>query len=255
MNWARKRSQRKRIITRSVGSRPGVHTCLHALGNWAVYCREFCGRKFYSLFDLSKGIRHEESQHLKTAVKIARAGGLKQFVLGKSLGVHFYTFPQAEKQKLDTDARQDGMLKGIKAFRWLCIATTANWYGRAIDSLYRDYLVSPTTWAVWESHVLKVPKWHEANVVRGVAGIHAAWPTLSGRLPAEIAFWYYNTRDTSHIIAEVLGWGRVATGNLGWRAENVMIKKVYAQLPEQVAKIQERYPEIEVVHRSQWGRE
>jgi len=266
---------------------PGTNEVLRESFGWRFIRRDFCGRTYYRYEHTHNGRTevYPESEHRKTAYRLAKdkrtvpylKGTLKfQFGLGvrswwyypatthtRNGGfVQAFAFNHRPTQKQVDDSltrwnsynrtrtyieypnlaegkREDGMLAGVKALQWCGTC-----------------LRSPTQRTPWQSHVMKVPHWRESDVVRGQAGIHAAWPTLEpGKLAGELYGGYYNPMNEKDVIVEVVGWGRCAVGDMGWRAENVMIKKVYAQTPYQVKQIAARYPEVEVVHRSQWGKD
>lgn len=88
------------------------------------------------------------------------------------------------------------------------------------------HLVSPHQKTVWESNVLTATAWNDDEAVRGKAGIHAAWPTKSGRVTPRIDFEIKDVEQIT-LIAKVRGLGRFVTGETGWRAEKVIIDTMY----------------------------
>lgn len=106
-------------------------------------------------------------------------------------------------------------------------------------------LRSPMRETVWETNQLSVPIWAEDEVVRGVAGIHAAWPPKSLRVRPLIDFGKYHRLA----IAEVRGHGKFVKGEEGWRAEKVIIDRVF--LPADTwnnklyrRRLTENYPQV-----------
>lgn len=105
-------------------------------------------------------------------------------------------------------------------------------------------LVSPNQGTVWDTNVLTVSEWCESDAVRGVAGIHAAWPTMGGTVQPEI-----DTVEPTNTLALVRGLGKFVSGATGWRAEKVIIDTVYLA-PELinrwrvVKRLARLYPEI-----------
>lgn len=110
-------------------------------------------------------------------------------------------------------------------------------YFRLTDHLM---LQSPAQGTVWEAEVLHADHWSDESVVRGVYGIHAAWPSMGSDVKPVIDF------EDSHVVAHVRGQGRFAAGKMGWRAEIVIVDTVY--LPRAVwphrRRLEKRYPAI-----------
>jgi len=123
--------------------------------------------------------------------------------------------------------------------------------------------LSPTMRTAWNGCTMRVEDWDDTEALRGRCGIHAAWPSQSGKeiatelegyLTRRINFISGDWYARGQIIAELVGWGQCITGDLGWRAEIAMIKKVFVIDKSLIPRIQEAYPEIEVFHASQFGR-
>jgi hypothetical protein len=137
---------------------------------------------------------------------------------------------------LRVDHKEDGMIVGLKALRWK-----------------HGALYSPTYGTRWDSCVLKAKYWSNQDALRGMTGIHAAWPTVDRRkLPTEL--WGYLHYHDQGVIAELVGWGQCVVGDIGWRAETVMLRKIYVIDARITAQVQRAYPEVEVLHASQYGR-
>jgi hypothetical protein len=107
-------------------------------------------------------------------------------------------------------------------------------------------LCSPQQRTRWETSVLTVEHWDESEVVRGVSGIHAAWPP---RKLTRSPFVDSVDRPELTLTAAVRANGRFVAGKEGWRAEKVIIDTVY--LPPELLgrsrilkRLQNLYPEV-----------
>lgn len=123
---------------------------------------------------------------------------------------------------------------------------TFNWDGR------ERYLVSPSQRTPWPTPEHQVPRWHEGDVVRGKAGVHAC------RLPR--GDWKLADRpsDMPHglIVALVERFGKFVLGTEGWRAEWVIIRELLAPNESFARVLREVYPEVKVsiAHPNHWTR-
>lgn len=122
----------------------------------------------------------------------------------------------------------DGSLLGVRYFK--------------ITSDY--HIASPIQHTVWESEIMTAHSWDEGEAVRGVCGIHAAWPARDGRVRPKI-----DAKNEGWIVALVRGQGRFVCGKEGWRAERVIIDTAY--LPSAiyhrwrvVKRLQRLYPSV-----------
>lgn len=84
-------------------------------------------------------------------------------------------------------------------------------------------IISPTQFTIWKTEQLAVQSWDESAVVRGVAGIHAAWPARSTYTYPAID---HPTGEHCYL-ADVRGFGKVVKGITGWRAERCIIDRFY----------------------------
>jgi hypothetical protein len=111
---------------------------------------------------------------------------------------------QAEVERLMRTRDDDGGLIGWRS--WRLDARDGSWV-----------LVSPAYYTVWNDPYLLADGMDPSSTVRNVAGIHAHWR----REDLEKA-WV----DEQYVIGEVRGYGRVALGPEGWRAEEVVIVRL-----------------------------
>jgi hypothetical protein len=136
-------------------------------------------------------------------------------------------------RKLCVNARDpmDGSLLGVRIFK-------------LSPSLK---LQSPNQGTIWESNVLQIAdEWQETEIVRGAAGIHAAWPPRSLMVAPLIDTV---KPDAVSLFSCVRGYGRYVAGTEGWRAEKVIVDRVF--LPESIRsrwrmmkRLEKLYPEI-----------
>lgn len=127
------------------------------------------------------------------------------------------------------NARDDyGALLGVRCF-----------------DLTKDFrLTSPVQGTVWDSSVLTAVEWKEDGAVRGECGIHAAWPPRYWTAEPEI-----DCDGNTNIIACVRGMGRFVAGEEGWRAEKVIVDRVFLPVSlwnrwRVLKRLQKLYPEI-----------
>jgi len=128
-------------------------------------------------------------------------------------------------------------------------------------------LISPSEKTVWHTAELRVSAWNTSDVVRGVAGIHAArmpynWrrASLTGTELAgfntpkfEQKFIHHvgtvSIPIKSNIITGIIErFGRYVLGTKGWRAEWVVIRKLKAPSTEIGLLLEQAYPEVEVYY-------
>lgn len=105
----------------------------------------------------------------------------------------------------------DGCLLGLKLLKW--------------ESYDGEYVVmSPHRLTVWNGTRLTADNIPEARL-RNEEGIHAIWPPREkeGAQDDEIAV--YSPKKSKQFWAAVAGWGRCVTGDVGWRAEHVEIRR------------------------------
>jgi hypothetical protein len=109
------------------------------------------------------------------------------------------------------------------------------------------HLMSPAQATVWNTNVLVAERWDESDAVRGTCGIHAAWPCVSPRV---MPFIDTVNRGPNRVIACVRGMDRFVAGETGWRAERVIVDKVF--LPSYIKhrwrylkRLERLYPEVE----------
>ena len=121
----------------------------------------------------------------------------------------------------------DGALSGVKALRI------------GIDGR----LYSPQLGVEWPGPVLVAPDFSMSDAVAGKTGIHAKWPRRDGDHTA--AVWEYLPGRSHAAIALVAGYGRFVAGKLGWRAERVMLQRVYAPA-QHVHSLAQKYREVPV---------
>lgn len=117
----------------------------------------------------------------------------------------------------------DGTLHGFKGFA---------------VSLGLGILRSPLRDVEWPSVALTAHAWNSGEMLRGVAGIHACWPQRCMTRPFgdEIA--------ADWVLAEVAGHGTCVTGDIGWRSQHAIIKRIHippTMARRQAAAIAARY--------------
>jgi hypothetical protein len=154
------------------------------------------------------------------------------------------------------------------AAAWLAVAPPlavgARWpdgtlAGTRLMAVDHDGLLrSPAQRTAWDRAALSAGEWTDAAALRGATGIHASWPAIGGvELPGEVRALVHATRSAGlrlrlgldRAIAYVAGYGRCVTGDLGWRAERVLLLRVVCA-PQMLERIRARYPEIDCVARS-----
>lgn len=89
-------------------------------------------------------------------------------------------------------------------------------------------LCSPLQKTHWAGPLLLADKWSNESAVRGIAGIHACWPWTPLEL---LRMW-----KTNHCIVEVRGFGDTVQGDLGWRAERVILHAIHC-FPSQLVDL------------------
>lgn len=124
----------------------------------------------------------------------------------------------------------------------------------------RSLLMSPIQRAVWETPELRCETWDEDQIVRGVAGIHARlvplqWTTAVSDEVPQARGWQsegIGSVGTSFYAPIITGlverFGRFVLGTEGWRAEHVVIRKLYAPTTAIGLEIERAYPDVEVVY-------
>lgn len=145
----------------------------------------------------------------------------------------------------------DGMLVGLKALEW-----------RSRENV----LVSPTMYTRWESITLRAKNYNTTDALRSQGGIHAAWPPTDGRVPGELLLYMGELREYTNpsvkrndrkaigaVLAQLGGWGKCATGDIGWRSEFAMIQKIWVVDSRILQDVKNRYPEVEVLHASEFS--
>jgi len=133
---------------------------------------------------------------------------------------------------------------------------------------YMKLLISPSEKTVWHTAELRVSAWNTSDVVRGVAGIHAArmpynWrrASLNGtELDAFKPFQKFEQKFIRHvgtisipiksnIVTGIIErFGRYVLGTKGWRAEWVVIRKLKAPSTEIGLLLEQAYPEVEIYY-------
>lgn len=118
---------------------------------------------------------------------------------------------------------------------------TLGWRGWNWDN-EEKLLVSPSMGTKWIGPDLRVEKWVDHDELRGIAGIHAR------RIPKnwKIAYWGGFDAPNSQITGIVERFGKFVLGELGWRAEWVIIRKLLAPTQEIGFALEMAYPEIHV---------
>jgi hypothetical protein len=111
----------------------------------------------------------------------------------------------------------------------------------------RRLLRSPDQGTLWHSAELRVERWDESDVLRGRAGIHAR------RMPRNWLQAEWGNQDgpamrPNYLRGVVERFGRYVLGTLGWRAEWVVIRKLYAPSTEIGLTLETAYPEVEIVY-------
>jgi hypothetical protein len=135
---------------------------------------------------------HRERQRQWIAIR----DSWKQLIVDREIAER-----QAEVERLMRTRDDDGGLIGWRS--WRLDARDGSWV-----------LVSPAYYTVWDEPYLLAVGMDPSSTVRNVAGIHAHW-----RREDLEKTWV----DERYVIGEVRGYGRVALGPEGWRAEECVI--------------------------------
>lgn len=123
------------------------------------------------------------------------------------------------------------------------VSDNMGWRGWNWDTQEKR-LVSPAYRAIWDGPELRTDKWCFEDTLRGVAGIHAR------RVPRDwkAALWGGHDAPESTVTGLVERFGKFVLGELGWRAEWVIIRKLLAPTEEMGLLLEMTYPEVEVVY-------
>lgn len=111
-------------------------------------------------------------------------------------------------------------------------------------------LKSPAQGVLWHGPELIAEDWDQASVVRGTSGIHAC------RLPR--GDWKLADRPRDMPVGLVVGlverYGRYALGEVGWRAEWVIVRELLAPNEAVANTLRKYYPEVKVhiAHPHHW---
>lgn len=124
------------------------------------------------------------------------------------------------------------------------------WYWNPIERL----LMSPHTSTLWPDSELRCKAWDEADVLRGVAGIHARLVPLDWRHATSSEVLPSNGWQTAGpgsfkvpiITGVVERFDRYVLGVAGWRAECVIIRKLHAPDTQTGLALEAAYPDVEV---------
>ena len=131
--------------------------------------------------------------------------------------------PQPSPPRHKPDPRQPDTL-GWRVWRW--------------DG---DVLVSPVQGTPWPRADLSTGDWHEEQVLRGVAGIHAHLVPRHWKIIAEME------QSPGEVSGIVERYGRFVLGTDGWRAEQVVIRELLAPSTEIGLKLEQLYPDA-IIH-------
>lgn len=100
----------------------------------------------------------------------------------------------------------------------------------------------------WVSDTLTAHYWDEADVIRGVAGIHALLVPRHWKVLHELGYSPIgNHRYQEQVTGIVERFGKYVLGTDGWRAEQVVIRELMAPSTEIGLKLEQRYPNV-IVH-------
>lgn len=116
------------------------------------------------------------------------------------------------------------------------------WGVRYFNVFPPGFLVSPTSFWVWETATDEVPMFSSAQAVRGHHGCHAAWVR---------EFNEWSTSDVDHYRtackALVKGYGEVIVGQEGWRSSKMTIVRciVDEKAAPQIEALKKRYAGVE----------
>ena len=94
------------------------------------------------------------------------------------------------------------------------------------------YLQSPHQRTTWTSNTLSAKEWSNSSAVRGERGIHACWPWSLDEL-------LRYTFGKNNALVELRGFGDTVQGDLGWRAQHAMLKKIWVN--EHIDEIKKTY--------------
>lgn len=107
-------------------------------------------------------------------------------------------------------------------------------------------LRSPSQGTLWETDRHVVPQWDEADVVRGVAGVHALLVPRHWKIASELGHFPIG-ESTAAVTGIVERFGRYVLGTEGWRAEQVVIRELLAPSTAIGLEIEQKYPDV-IVH-------
>ena len=110
-----------------------------------------------------------------------------------------------------------------------------------LRSITRQYFV-------WTSSRVRAESFTVSDVVHGDTGIHAY------RMPGDVDGWlrgaptflYFTRENLQDVYGIVERFGLYVLGTEGWRAEEAVIRKLWANSPEQAALLRAAYPDVEV---------
>lgn len=134
---------------------------------------------------------------------------------------------------------------------------TLGWRSWVWDLTAKE-LRSPVQATAWNGPELRCDRWDEADVVRGVAGIHAHlvpddWHALpipespnGGRAYAELHDGQLHACVAVQGIVE--RFGKFVLGVEGWRAEWVVIRELCAPTEEIGLSLEQSFPDVEIVY-------
>lgn len=103
-------------------------------------------------------------------------------------------------------------------------------------------LISPLQRTIWDGPELRENNWDDVHSVRGHRGIHARLVPKNWK----IAIWAGVDAPHSQITGIVERFGKFVLGELGWRAEWVVIRKLLAPTQEIGFQLERAYPEVDV---------
>lgn len=123
--------------------------------------------------------------------------------------------------------REDGKLYGLTGYEWkspelqaecTIFSSQKEYHGFELRWLRRERLqpiTEPGNVNIVQSHIKNDLEWCRC-------GIYGVWDTslLS-------QFWMSSRLDTCHVIAAAMAWGTVAVYDLGWKASNVKLEKLW----------------------------
>ena len=120
----------------------------------------------------------------------------------------------------------------------------------------RKMLRSPVqTQYTWEFPELRVEKWDTDTVVEGRAGIHARLMPMDWTIAMPDSLPFVLCRRNTCVTGVVERFGKFVLGEIGWRAEWVIIRKLLAQDQELGFQLEMAYPDVAVVYydRTKYG--